>query len=288
MGRAERAAQRPLVERGEVADGARRPAARGARASTGPTPHSRGHRQRVEELQLVAGNDLDDAPPRHAPAPASPAAWPRRTPAWPGTCSGRRRPSTSGRARRRRRPGSVRRSTCRRRTAASLPVTSRNASSSDERLDERRVRRAKISCTSRADRRRRARGRRAGTRRAGTAAGPMADGIAECTPYRRASYDAAATTPRRPVPPTTTGRPRARAGGAARPTRRTRPCRRAGSTRPRPHRSCHDRHTARRRRRCRRPRRVASAATVAPTSTNGLADDPAATSSTRRRRARGT
>ena len=36
----------------------------------------------------------------------------------------------------------------------------------------------------------------------------VADGIAEKTPYRRASYDAAATTPRRPVPPTTTGCPR--------------------------------------------------------------------------------
>ena len=34
------------------------------------------------------------------------------------------------------------------------------------------------------------------------------DGIAENTPYLRASYDAAATTPRFPSPPTTTGLPR--------------------------------------------------------------------------------
>ena len=35
-----------------------------------------------------------------------------------------------------------------------------------------------------------------------------AEDIAEWTPHRRASYEAADTTPRPPVPPTTTGRPR--------------------------------------------------------------------------------
>ncbi|MGY3684084.1 hypothetical protein ACVWXU_007707 [Streptomyces sp. TE33382] len=40
------------------------------------------------------------------------------------------------------------------------------------------------------------------------AAGAWAVGIAECTPRRRASYDAVATTPRGPSPPTTTGLPR--------------------------------------------------------------------------------
>ena len=33
-------------------------------------------------------------------------------------------------------------------------------------------------------------------------------GIAEWTPWTRASYDAVATTPRPPTPPTTTGLPR--------------------------------------------------------------------------------
>ena len=32
--------------------------------------------------------------------------------------------------------------------------------------------------------------------------------MAECTPERRASYDALVTTPREPVPPTITGFPR--------------------------------------------------------------------------------
>ena len=33
------------------------------------------------------------------------------------------------------------------------------------------------------------------------------EGMAECTPERRASYDALVTTPREPVPPTITGLP---------------------------------------------------------------------------------
>ena len=36
----------------------------------------------------------------------------------------------------------------------------------------------------------------------------LTDGIAERTPKTRASYEAVATTPRWPTPPTTTGRPR--------------------------------------------------------------------------------
>lgn len=42
-----------------------------------------------------------------------------------------------------------------------------------------------------------------------------ATGIAEVTPKRRASYDALATTPRPPVPPTIRGRPRSRGSSRA-------------------------------------------------------------------------
>jgi hypothetical protein len=85
-------------------------------------------------------------------------------------------------------------------------VTSMNASSSDSGSTS-GLTLAKIFCTSRLTRwyffMSPRRNTASGQRRCASAAG-----IAEWMPNTRASYDAAVTTPRLAVPPTTTGRPR--------------------------------------------------------------------------------
>ena len=74
-----------------------------------------------------------------------------------------------------------------------------------------------------------------GTRRAGTAGGPGSTAWPSARRSAAPRSDAAATTPRSPVPPDHhRPGPAARVGAAARRTRRTRPCRRGGSTRRRP------------------------------------------------------
>jgi hypothetical protein len=102
-----------------------------------PDPPQPLHRQRMQELELAPGPHLDHAPARSIPS-GSAAAWPRPTPAWPGTCWARRRPSTQIELGR-----DIVADPLRDRTPSpnsrTAPVTSRNASSSASALDERRV-----------------------------------------------------------------------------------------------------------------------------------------------------
>ncbi len=161
----------------------------------------------MEERRARAPATTSTTPRPGTPAPESRVAWQPPKPAWRGTCWERRRPSTPARARRRRRPRIL--------AAIVGPVAEQAGRPGhvEERLVERRAARP-AACTDRRSRAPRSltslysawspgRNTACGHRRRATA-----DGSAEWTPYRRASYDAAATTPRGPVPPTTTGLPR--------------------------------------------------------------------------------
>ena len=101
----------------------------------------------------------------------------------------------------------------RRSPAAERSTGSVAAAQVDERLVQRqRLHQRRQRLEARASPGRWPRGRprtdRPGTPRAGSVVGPRGAGIADRTPNTRASYDAVATTPRCPTPPTTTGLPR--------------------------------------------------------------------------------
>ena len=167
---AERAGDRALVEGGEVADRVDAEPLEASRASTGPTPHSRPTGSGCRKSSSSPG------PTSTTPGPGTirsggPAAWPRPTPAWRGTCSARPRPSTSSSS-----------SSC---DVGADPLGDRGALAEQpgragdveerlverQRFDERRVA-AEDLVHLLADLGVQRRGRRAGTRRAGTGAGP--------------------------------------------------------------------------------------------------------------------
>ena len=135
---------------------------RAVRCVAGPTPQSRRDRQRVQELQLAS------RPRRRARRRASPdRSRSSRGTSWTATPTDAVSPVSS----RTRTPDRARAISgpvpCSRRA----PRTSRNASSSDERLDQRRVRRAGSPSPRGSRRRTRPSGAR-GTRRRDTLAGP--------------------------------------------------------------------------------------------------------------------
>ena len=182
------------LEIGEVGDRVHAESLQALQRRRPDTPQ-RLHGQRVQEVELAAR-----AAPRRRPCPRGPRrawrrAWPRPTPAWRGTCWWRHPPSSAAAARPT--PGRGWSERSRRRAEQAQPAGDVEERLVErQRLDQRRDRREDRLTSALTE------AYRAWSPGRNTASGhsrlAVTLGSAERTPYRRASYDAAAITPARP------------------------------------------------------------------------------------------